>query len=87
MRDFPQSSDAGSQASPRHGRSRVTGCHESKFLNHREESLVSQISSQSQKIFIKYLCLHTREPLFQALGVTMAISNYLDDVFRDCFSG
>jgi hypothetical protein len=76
MRDFSQSSDTGGEASPRHSDSAAVAHLESKFLNHREESRMSQISSQSQKIFIKYLSSPTREPLFQTLGVTMGISNY-----------
>jgi hypothetical protein len=87
MRDFSQSSDTGGEASPRHSGGAAVAHLESKFLNHREESWVSQISSQSQKIFIKYLSLPAREPLFRTLGVTMGISNYRSEVFRDCFSG
>jgi hypothetical protein len=64
MRDFSQSSDAGGRATPRHGHSAAVAHRESKFLNQREESQVSQISSQSQKIFIKYLSSLAREPLF-----------------------
>jgi hypothetical protein len=87
MRDFPQSSDVTREASLRERRAGAVAHSESKFLNHREESWVSQFSSQSQKIFIKYLSSLGREPLFQPLGVTMGISNYRRDVFRDCFSG
>jgi hypothetical protein len=28
-----------------------------------------------------------REPLSRTIAVTMGISNYRNDVFRDCFSG
>jgi hypothetical protein len=37
------------------------------------------------KIFIKYLLGLGRPPLFEALGVAMGVSDYLFDVFYDCF--
>src|SRR5579859_59465 len=52
----------------------VADC-ESKFLNHREESRVSQILPQSQKFFIKYLRLLGERPIFEMLRVAMWISD------------
>jgi hypothetical protein len=87
MHDFRQSSETASEASLRRGDRGGAAPHESKFLNHREESRVSQISSQPQKIFIKNLSSLRREVVFQPLGVAMGISNYRRGVFRDFFSG
>jgi hypothetical protein len=48
---------------------------ESKFLNQRAESGVSQITVQQQKIFIKNLRSLFREAIFKPLGLAMGISN------------
>jgi hypothetical protein len=58
---------------------------ESKFLDSCEESRVSQIAPQSQKIFINRLRLLAGEGLFEALVRAMGISNYRSEVFRDSF--
>ena len=39
------------------------------------------------KIFIKYLLGLRRARVFEALEVAMGVSDYLFNVFRDCFSG
>jgi hypothetical protein len=68
--------DDGSATTPGHCCSAAIARLESKFLIHREESRVSQISSHSQKIFIKNLTSLRRDPLFEVLGGAMWISNY-----------
>jgi hypothetical protein len=37
------------------------------------------------KMFIKFLPARARPLLFEALGVAMGVSDYLFDVFYDCF--
>lgn len=58
---------------------------ESKFLNHRVESRVSQTMVQYQKFFIENLHLVSRRSFFQSLSGTMCISNSRSVIFHDCF--
>ena len=58
---------------------------ESKFLNQRIESGVSQTTVQYQKIFIENLHLLLRRSFFQSLLSTMRISNSRSVIFHDYF--
>jgi len=58
---------------------------ESKFLNQRTDSRVSQTTVQYQKIFIENLHLVARRSLFQSLSGTMCISNSRSVIFLDYF--
>ena len=54
------------------------------FESPRGIARVTRINAVA-KIFIKYLLGLQRLLLFKALGVAMGVSDYLFDVFRDCF--
>lgn len=54
------------------------------FESPRGIARVTRINAVA-KIFIKYLPGLQRPRLFEALGVAMGVSDYLFDVFRDCF--
>ncbi|MBP2430897.1 hypothetical protein AB7M49_002069 [Bradyrhizobium elkanii] len=58
---------------------------ESKFLNQRTDSRVSQTTVQYQKFFIENLHLVSRRSFFQSLSNAMCISNSRDVIFLDYF--
>ncbi len=58
---------------------------ESKVLNQRTDSRVSQTTVQYQKFFIENLHSVSRRSFFQSLFGAMCISNSRDVIFRDYF--